>query len=70
MVHPPMPRFPHRFNKNGSYESICAECQMTIASARVESELAYYEVDHVCNPIRLFQLGRYQNVADAVALRR
>jgi hypothetical protein len=70
MVHSPMPRFPHRLNKNGLYESICAECQLTIASARVEFELAYYEVDHVCNPVRLFQLGRYPDVTDGATIQR
>jgi hypothetical protein len=50
------PNFPHRFNSNGFYDSICTRCHLTIASARKESDLAFLEQSHVCNPIRLYQL--------------
>jgi hypothetical protein len=52
--------FPHRLNKNGFFDSICPECCLTIASTRDESALINYEIDHVCNPIRLYHLRQDQ----------
>ena len=51
------PTFPHRHNKDGVIDSICSECLLTVASVRVERELAQHEEAHVCNPIRLHLLG-------------
>jgi len=51
------PTFPHRHNRDGVIDSICSECFLTIASARVERHLARYERSHVCNPVRLYQLS-------------
>jgi hypothetical protein len=47
--------FPHRRNPNGSFDSICLKCLLTIANARTEAELEKHEKDHVCNPSHLFQ---------------
>lgn len=44
------PRYPHRRNEDGSHDSICTVCFVTVASARDESELAGHEHLHVCNP--------------------
>jgi len=49
--------FPHRTNENGSYDSICRICHLTVASARIEAELARFERSHVCDPIRIYQLS-------------
>jgi hypothetical protein len=49
--------FPHRLNRDGTMSSICSECLMTIASAGDMRELARQELTHVCDPIRLYQLG-------------
>jgi hypothetical protein len=49
------PFFPHRRNPNGSFDSICLECSLTIANARTEAELERYDKDHVCNPSILSQ---------------
>jgi len=54
------PTFPHRNNKNGVIDSICSECLLTVASVRVERELAQHEAAHVCNPLRLHLLGADQ----------
>jgi len=43
------PRYPHRENKDGSYDSICTACFATIASVRNETELARHERAHVCD---------------------
>lgn len=44
------PFFPHRRNPNGSFDSICLKCLLTIANARTEAELEKHDRDHVCNP--------------------
>ena len=44
------PRYPHRRNADGSHDSICTVCFVTVASAREESELTGHEQAHVCNP--------------------
>jgi len=51
--------FPHRSNNDGTYDSICTRCLVTIATVTAESELASHERDHACNPIRLYQLREY-----------
>ena len=54
------PTFPHRLNPNGSYDSICKDCHLTVASSRDEDGLAVHERNHACNPIRLYQLAEDQ----------
>jgi hypothetical protein len=49
--------FPHRHNRDGIVDSICSECLMTVASTMDERELERHERVHVCDPIRLYQLG-------------
>ncbi len=46
----------HRHNDNGTFDSICKRCFLTIASVRDEQQLAPFERAHACNPIRLYQL--------------
>jgi hypothetical protein len=57
MVHQYTPDFPHRFNVNGSFDSICTLCHMTVATAKIEAELSQHERVHVCNAIRMFQVA-------------
>ena len=57
MTYQVRPRFPHRDNRNGIVDSICSECLVTIASTRDEQELTRLEDAHVCDPVRLYQLG-------------
>jgi hypothetical protein len=57
MTYQAKPTFPHRHNKDGVIDSICSECLLTVASVRVEGELAQHEEAHVCNPLRLHLLG-------------
>jgi hypothetical protein len=49
------PFFPHRRNPDGTFDSICLKCLLTIANARTEAELQKYDKDHVCNPSILSQ---------------
>jgi hypothetical protein len=51
--------FPHRSNQDGTYDSICTMCLLTIATVSAEAELARHEREHACNPIRLYQLREY-----------
>ncbi len=50
--------FPHRHNRDGSYDSICTICHATVATVMKETELAQYEHGHACNPARLYQLSK------------
>jgi hypothetical protein len=49
------PHFPHRENDDGSFDSICSVCFVTVASADKENELAFNESMHKCDPIKLYQ---------------
>ena len=40
--------YPHRRNRDGSFDSICLNCFATLATARTEPELLVYEEMHVC----------------------
>ena len=50
--------FPHRHNRDGSHDSICTKCFLTIASVREESELVQFEIDHVCDPVLFYQFSQ------------
>jgi hypothetical protein len=47
--------YPHRINRDGTYDSICLTCFATIASARREEELKEPDRNHVCRPATLSQ---------------
>jgi hypothetical protein len=49
--------FPHRLNRDGTYDSICTICHQTVATAKNEKDLFRHEFDHVCNPIQILQLS-------------
>ena len=49
------PFFPHRRNRDGSFDSICLKCLLTIANAKTEADLAKHDRYHVCNPSILSQ---------------
>lgn len=42
----------HRKNKDGTWDSICLGCFMTIARFEKEAELREQELKHVCHPGR------------------
>ena len=48
-------RFSHRRNKDGTIDSICARCYLTVGTAWNESELPKIEHSHTCNPDWLFR---------------
>jgi len=45
--------FPHRSNKDGTLDSICPRCFLTIGTSTWEAELEQMEARHVCSPERL-----------------
>jgi hypothetical protein len=51
--------FQHRHNRNGSYDSICCTCYLTVATARQEFGLHHYERTHSCDPIQLCEVTEY-----------
>ena len=51
--------FKHRHNRNGSYDSICCTCYLTVASASGKSELHQWEHVHSCDSIQLFEVTEH-----------
>jgi hypothetical protein len=45
---PCSPNFQHRYNQDGTCDSICLRCYRTVASSREEQWLAYQESVHTC----------------------
>jgi hypothetical protein len=43
-------RFVRRANKNGTTDSICTRCFVTVATGTWEADLDRAERSHVCNP--------------------
>ena len=41
-------KFSHRYNPDGTWQSICPECYKTVAESREEADLKQYEDTHVC----------------------
>lgn len=46
-------RYPHRFNRDQTIDSICPFCYVTIASAKTEAALRPLEMTHKCEPALL-----------------
>jgi hypothetical protein len=51
------PPYPHRQNRDGSWDSICHLCHATVANVRDESKLVDLEVVHICNESFLADRG-------------
>jgi hypothetical protein len=45
--------FPHRRNSDGTVDSICPRCFVTIGTSTCESDLPAIEAAHVCDPALL-----------------
>jgi len=54
--------YPHRLNRDGSYDSICLTCLMTASHAATEAELSEQDTAHVCWTSLLLQPG-YSHLA-------
>jgi hypothetical protein len=53
------PFFPHRRNKDGSFNSICLKCFATVASNMTEEELVHQDKNHVCVESMLSKRGNH-----------
>jgi len=51
--------YPHRLNRDGSYDSICPTCFMTASHAPIEAELSEQDKAHVCGCSMLTKYGYY-----------
>lgn len=45
--------FAHRFNANGTIDSICPRCYATVGTSSWEADLERMEADHICDPAHL-----------------
>lgn len=60
--------FPHRLNRDGTIDSICRVCFVTVASVRDEAELAHHEAVHVCiRPIDLVKDTFWSNSTEQIS---
>jgi hypothetical protein len=48
--------YPHRINRDGTFDSICLTCFLTVAHAQTEAELLAYDREHVCEYWTVSQL--------------
>ena len=49
--------FSHRFNRDGTIDSICHCCFRTIGTVTLEADLEALETRHVCNPADVLRLN-------------
>jgi hypothetical protein len=56
-------RFIHRINEDGSIDSICRDCFLTIATARSRSDLEVQERQHACEPMLVERYAAYKKLA-------
>jgi hypothetical protein len=67
MAYKPAPFFPHRRNKDGSFDSICLECFATVASHLSEEELKEADKNHACMSSLLSRRGnRVSSIQDEI----
>jgi hypothetical protein len=50
MDSPRRPKFAHLANRDKTFDSVCCECFLTVATAECEADLVKGERDHVCDP--------------------
>ncbi len=48
---PATSQYAHRPNHDGTLDSICKLCYLTVARAFREADLAHLELRHVCQPV-------------------
>ena len=49
--------YPHRLNRDGSFDSICLICFMTVSTSKIESELDKSDANHICESSFLAERG-------------
>ena len=48
---PPASQYAHRRNYDGTLDSICKLCFLTVARAYREGDLVHLEIRHICQPV-------------------
>ena len=48
--------FPHRHNADGTFDSICASCFVTVATEDNERDLLDWERNHVCSGLARYSI--------------
>jgi hypothetical protein len=67
---PPNPMYSRTLNENGSYNSRCLDCFMTIASyVATEQELEFREAHHICPEKALAEMLAQEKAAASHATR-
>jgi hypothetical protein len=61
-------RFVHRFNVDGTIDSIRLQCFSTVATTRRESDLLAPEHLHLCEPEDLDRFQNWKRVAESAEL--
>ena len=61
------PQFPHRHNNDGTFDSICDTCFVTIARVKEETELIPFETRHVCDPVSLYWASQGFSTSSLIA---
>jgi hypothetical protein len=65
MPEKPLPFFPHRQNRDGSFDSICLRCFATVATAKDVKELRSYDKNHICDPASIANRRESEKLAAA-----
>jgi hypothetical protein len=54
--------FPHRMNKDGTIDSVCPRCFVTIGCSTWEADLDRMEAAHVCESSRLNSFNQHRRM--------
>ena len=54
--------FSHRMNKDGTTDSICPRCFITVGRSTWEAELDRMEAAHTCDPVRLASFTQHRRM--------
>jgi len=65
---PTRSKFVRRHNQDGSHDSICTDCETTVASVENEWQLPPLESAHICDPMNLYRAGQGQAIPSAKSL--
>lgn len=58
-------KFVHRPNRDGTFDTICPRCFITVATKPMEEDLRTPERDHQCDPKLLERYKKAKEQADA-----
>jgi hypothetical protein len=53
------PIYPHRRNRDGSFDSICPVCFATVAHSKTDAELVEIDKAHICDSAYLAERGSF-----------